>query len=240
MTTPTDTGAAIRVMLADDHHITLWGLQRLIDGTPGRTQLVGTASSRRELLAHPALAQTDVIVLDLDLGGEAGIEALAELRERTAAKVLVLTGADDVALHREAMVKGARGVLHKSEPAPTILRAIEKVHAGEIWLNRSLLGDVMSHLTGAAPAAPGAGGGAAGEPARRIASLTPREREIVACIVDKAGHKLLAVAESLHMSENTLRNHLTTIYDKLRVRGRLELHLYATEHGLGRPTPRAA
>jgi two-component system nitrate/nitrite response regulator NarL len=124
-------------------------------------------------------------------------------------------------------------VIHKSEPAETILRAIEKVNDGEIWLHRALLGDVLGLLTD--------GGGAdtprQGDPdAKRIASLTPREREIVVTMVRSAGAKQLSVADELHMSEHTLRNHLTTIYSKLCVRGRLELHVYATAHGLGAAT----
>ena len=68
---------------------------------------------------------------------------------------------------------------------------------------------------------------------QRIASLTPREREIVVTMVHCSGAKQLAVADELNMSEHTLRNHLTTIYDKLGVRGRLELHVFSTTHGLG-------
>lgn len=221
----------IRVFVAEDHRITLWGLQRLIESAGQPMRVVGVSSSRAELLAHPALEEADVLMLDLDLAGEDATEAFAELRARSQAQVLVLTGSDDVALHRGAMLKGARGVLHKSEPAETILRAIEKVHAGEVWLNRGLLGEVLGQLSAAAaaPAAPRT----QNANAQRIASLTPREREIVVTLVGLPNAKLLAVADALRMSENTLRNHLTTIYEKLCVRGRLELHLYATQHGIG-------
>lgn len=220
----------IRVFVAEDHRITLWGLQRLIESAGPLMALVGTASSRAELVNHAALADADVLVLDLDLGGEDSADALADLRRLSDGHVLVLTGAEDVEQHRNAMLRGARGVLHKSEPAETILRAIEKVSQGEVWLNRSLLGQVLGQLTSGA----GAPAAKAGERnGQRIAALTPREREIVVTLVGHSGAKLLAVADTLKMSENTLRNHLTTIYDKLGVRGRLELHLYATEHGLG-------
>ena len=128
------------------------------------------------------------------------------------------------------MLQGARGVVHKSEPAGTILRAIEKVHEGEVWLYRTLLGQVLGQLTESEPtAAPRP----ADPEAKRIASLTARERQIVATLVHSAGAKQFAVAVELGMSEHTLRNHLTTIYSKLGVRGRLELHVYATTHGLG-------
>ncbi len=218
---------SIRVFIAEDHAITLWGLQRLIDGMAPRMTVVGTATSRLALLGHPAAVTADVILLDLDLAGEDCAESLGDLLRRSAGHVLVLTADDDLDKHRRVVMGGARGVVHKSEPAPTILTAIEKVHQGEVWMNRNLLGQVLGQLTGRAPAA---------RPddihGQRIASLTPREREIVAALVRLRGAKQLALALDLGMSENTLRNHLTSIYAKLDVRGRLELHVYATEHGL--------
>lgn len=226
---PSPAAHPIRVFVAEDHQITLWGLRRLIDSARPHMEVVGTASSRTELLNHDAAAEADVILLDLDLAGENSTDALADLRSRCPGRVLVLTGADDVDRHRTAVMKGARGVVHKSEPADVILRAIEKVDGGEVWLNRTLLGDVLGLLTDhrAAPAAQ------ADPHLERLNSLTPREREIVAAMVRRAGAKQLVVADELHMSEHTLRNHLTTIYGKLGVHGRLELHVYATEHGLG-------
>ncbi len=221
-------GTTIRVFIAEDHGITLWGLQKLIDATQPRMKFIGSATTRAELLNHAAVADADVILLDLDLAGEDATEALSDLQRRSPACVLVLTGADDPELHRAVVLKGARGVLHKSEPAQTILQAIEKVHGGEVWLNRGLMGDVLGLLTGRRTAQ------ATEDPhTRRIASLTVREREIVSTMVRLSGAKQLAVADALGMSEHTLRNHLTTIYSKLGVHGRLELHIYATDHGLG-------
>ncbi len=223
------TGAVISVFIAEDHQVTLWGLSRLIEAGGPHLQLVGTATSRSELLAHPEAARADVILLDLDLAGEDAASAMAQLRQRCPGRVLVLTGSGDIQLHRAAVLQGARGVVHKSEPAPTVLRAIEKVFAGEVWLNRALMGQVLGQLTDTEPVPVRA----AHPEAQRIASLTPRERQIVAALVGSAGDKQFAVAQTLGMSEHTLRNHLTTIYSKLGVRGRLELHVYASTHGLG-------
>jgi len=223
---------AIRVFVAEDHQITLWGLQRLINASSPRMEVVGSASSHAELMNHDAAALADVILLDLDLGGEDTAASLACLRQRCPGRVLVLTAADDIAQHRAAVLKGARGVVHKSEPAETILRAIEKVSNGEVWLQGTLLGDVLGLLTDGGPSATPR---QQDPDARRIASLTPREREIVVTMVRSAGAKQLSVADELGMSEHTLRNHLTTIYSKLCVHGRLELHVYATAHGLGAP-----
>lgn len=230
----TDT-RAIRVFVAEDHQITLWGLRQLIDAMQPRMQVVGCASTLAELLAHAELPGADVLLLDLDLGGEDAGAALSTLRQRGNAHVLVLTGASDNEQYRNAVLKGARGVVHKSAPAATILRAIERVSEGEVWLHRTLLGEVLGRLTDGGPApAP-----CSQDPeARRIAGLTPREREIVAILLQRSGAKLLSVADEVRMSGHTLRNHLTTIYSKLGVRGRLELHVYASAHGLAAPVSR--
>jgi len=232
-----NTPRPIRVFVAEDHMITLWGLKRLIDAAGSRMEVVGSASTHAELMTDEVACSADVILLDLDLGGHDTGASLCQLRQRCRGRFLVLTGADDIALHREAVMKGARGVVHKSEPAETILRAIEKVDAGEIWVHRALLGEVMGLLTDGSPAAAKP---PADPEAERIASLTPREREIVATMVRNCAAKQFAVASDLGMSEHTLRNHLTTIYSKLGVRGRLELHLYASARGLGHAEPRRA
>jgi two-component system, NarL family, nitrate/nitrite response regulator NarL len=227
------SGAApIRVFLADDHRVTLWGLQQLIESARPEMEVAGTALTRAELVAHPALADTDLLLLDLDLGGEDGCSALADVQRRCPGRVLVLTADEDVAHHRQAVMQGARGVLHKSESADTVLRAIRKVHEGEIWLHRNIVAELLGQLTGRSSAPP-----PATDPAsQRIACLTPREREIITEMVHMSGRKQLAVADALGMSEHTLRNHLTAIYAKLGVHGRLELHLFATEHGLSART----
>jgi DNA-binding NarL/FixJ family response regulator len=215
----------IRVLLVDDHRLTLWGLERLIESAHPRMTVVGTACSRRELMAHQAIAQADVILLDLDLGEGSGAEAMPDLMRECQARVLVLTGDGDREHHRQAVMQGARGIVHKSQPADVILNAIEKVHSGEIWLERSLVASVLGHLVGDNRPA-------RDDHAERIARLTPKERDIVRAVVRHRGAKNFVVADELHISEHTLRNHLTTIYDKLAVHGRLELYLYATEHGL--------
>lgn len=232
---PTRTASrAIRVFVAEDHAITLWGLRGLIDASPSRMEVVGCARSRAELMNDPAAVEADVILLDLDLGGEDMGSSLSALRQRCSGRILVLTASDDVDAHRSAVVQGARGVVHKSQPAETILRAIEKVHGGEAWLHRALLGEVLGLLTDSSPTRARRNA----DPAtQRIASLTPREREIVVTLLHSSGAKQIAVAESLGISEHTLRNHLTTIYSKLAVRGRLELHVFAAAQGLGATGP---
>jgi DNA-binding NarL/FixJ family response regulator len=216
--------APIRVLLVDDHKALLWGLSRLIESSQPPMTVVGEAGSRTELLALAEAQHPDVILLDLDLAGHDASEDLHLIRAVCNAQVLVLTGNTDPLAHQTALMRGARGVVEKSQPAQVILRAIERVHAGEVWANRDMVGKLLGALVT---------GGTTRDPVQqRIATLTAREREIVGVLAGNAGVKGSAIADMLAMSESTLRNHLTAIYEKLQVRNRVELILFANEHGL--------
>jgi two-component system nitrate/nitrite response regulator NarL len=219
---PVET-SAIRVFLVDDHRTILWGLERLLETATPSMSVVGQATSRAELFAQLPAANPDVILLDLDLNGENSLDCLQELNEQSAARVLVLTGTSDPLVHQEAIIKGARGVVQKRECASTILRAIDKVHEGQIWLDRHSMGHVVHAL---------ARGQKPDPEAVKIGALTPKERQIIDILMQEKGARNKIIASKLHMSEHTLRNRLTTIYDKLEVTGRLELYLYATSHPL--------
>lgn len=218
----------IRVLLADDHAITLWGLRQLIESAHPKMVVSGTAASCGEVLAHPALAQTDVVLLDLGLRDSNSLHCLPQLVGEFGIKVVVLTGELNPGQHRDAVLRGARGVVLKSQPAEHVLEAIERVQRGEVWLDGSLMALMLGSVPGMVPshAAP------ADPQAKRIGSLTSKERQVIRAVVAHCGAKSLVVADSLGMSEHTLRNHLTVIYSKLGVRGKLELYAYALEHGL--------
>ena len=185
--------------------------------------LAGKATDRSELFALLSRANPDVIVLDLDLDGDNALDWLDELTEATAARVLVLVSNSNPAVHQQAVIEGARGIVHKQESAEVILRAIEKIHAGEIWLDRNSLGQVVHALSrGQKPDLD----------AMKIETLTAREWRVIATLLQEKGARNKVVAEKLHISEHTLRNNLTSIYSKLEVNGRLELYLYASERRL--------
>jgi two-component system, NarL family, nitrate/nitrite response regulator NarL len=200
----------------------LWGLERLIEADT-RMRVVGTASCCEELMERLPVVQPDVILLDLDLNGTSSLSCLEKLPllEHKDSRVLIFTGSNDPALHHEAVVRGARGVVHKQVSADVLLRAIEKVHEGEIWLDRTTLGRVMATLSNPAK-----------KPTQtnKLETLTTKERQIVTALVEEKGARNKLIADKLHMSEHTLRNHLTTIYDKLGVEGRMELYLFASSH----------
>jgi two-component system, NarL family, nitrate/nitrite response regulator NarL len=222
-----DINPAIRVFLIDDHRTILWGLERLIESATPSMRVVGTATSYTEALQVIAPAAPDVIVLDLDLGRESGLDAIPKLTAACKAKILILTGLREEQVHHNAIILGARGVIEKEARAETILAAIAKVHEGQLWLDRAAAGKVLVELSrkNAARDTPT-------PDERKIASLTVREREIIALTATHAGATAKTIASKLHISEHTLRNHLTSIYEKLGVANRLELFVYAHQHRL--------
>ena len=233
--------APIRVLLADDHSVTLWGLGQLVESASPRLTVSGTASTCAELMAHPALAQTDVVLLDLRLGDANAIDCVSTLVNDAGVKVVLLTGDINPSHHRDAVLRGARGVVLKDQPTGHILDAIERVHKGEVWFD----GTLMSMLLGAMPGLP-AQPGMPGQPpktkddaTRRIETLTPKEREVIQMMVKHRGAKNLVIADSLGINEHTLSNHLTAIYNKLDVPGKLNLYVFAIEHRLATTSPGA-
>lgn len=221
--------APIRVLLADDHAVTLWGLCQLVESARPRLRISGTADSCADLLTHAALPDTDIVLLDLGLGDGNGINCIAKLVGESGVKVILLTGDLNPAHHRQAVLRGARGVVVKSQPTQHILDAIEHVHKGEVWFGRALMTYMMDTVSGM----PGAAASSGGDDAQRIKTLTPKELLVIQALVEHRGAKSLVVAEALGMSENTLRNHLTVIYEKLGVQRKLDLYVYAIEHRLG-------
>lgn len=219
-----DAGPPIRVMLVDDHRSVLWGLERLIDSQKPLMEVVGKATNSADALQLAKETAPDVVMLDLDLAGKSGADIVPELVRDGRIRVLILTGMKDPAITQEAVLRGACGIVHKEEPAETILRAITKVHQGELWLDRATAGKIFVALS--RPKSD-----AELDPAQaRIASLTTRERQIIAQLANDAGCDNKTLAEKLNMGEHTLRNHLSRIYGKLGVSNRLELYVFAQSH----------
>lgn len=216
----------IRVLLVDDHPTILWGISRLLEAERPRMEVVGQATDRAAAFALARTARPDVILLDLDLDGDCSLDFLPDLRRESDARVLILTGLRDTSLHDRAVLAGARGVLHKTAPVELLLKAIEKVHAGQLWLDRDATGRLFGELAGARERP------AADPEALKLAALTPTERRVVVAVARGRGATNRKLAEQLNMSEHTLRNHLASIYPKLGVENRIELFIYAHKHNL--------
>jgi two-component system, NarL family, nitrate/nitrite response regulator NarL len=221
-----DSDNPIRILLVDDHKSMLWGLERLIEGEKPRMQVIGKASHKMEVFAFLSQAEPDVVLLDLDLNGVCSLDFIDELLQKSKARVLVLTASQDSAVHQRAIINGASGVVLKSEDADVILRAIQYVHAGEIWFDRAATSRLLRSLNATPPLV------AETTHLKKIATLTPKERQVIAAMALIPGARNKAVADRLCMSEHTLRNHLTGIYAKLELENRLELCMYVIKHKL--------
>jgi DNA-binding NarL/FixJ family response regulator len=216
----------IRVLLIDDHVVIRVALRMLIESQPELT-VVGEAATCREALAITQREQPDIILLDLDLGDENGLDILRELLDAAKqARVVVLTGIRDSEEYRRAVRLGAVGVVLKDQAVDTLVTALKHVHAGQAWLDPALVAGVLAEArrTHAQEI---------DHEAARIASLTGRERVVVALLCK--GLKNRQIAERLSISEATVGHHLTSIFDKLGVTSRLELVTYAYRHGLAKP-----
>src|SRR2546428_4775173 len=158
-----------RVLIVDDHGIMRAGLRMLFESQTDIT-VVGEAANCVDALALAAHTQPDIIVLDLDLGGENTIENIPVfLSTAQEARILVLTGVRDPETHRQAVQRGAMGLVLKEKAAETLLQAITKIRAGESWLEPSMVARALENLT-----RPQAAGPISPEVAK-IATLTERE-----------------------------------------------------------------
>jgi DNA-binding NarL/FixJ family response regulator len=189
--------------------------------------VVGEAANQSEALAVAACEQPDVILLDLVLDGTSSLDLLPELfTVASAARVLILTGVSDPDLHRQAVNRGAMGLVLKGKSIDVLLQAIEKVHRGEVWLEPAMIANVLSDITRSK------NGTQRNPEEAKIATLSPRERQVITVVGEGLRNK--QIAQRLFISEVTVRHHLTSIFSKLDVAERLELVIYAYRHGLAK------
>jgi|SRR5208283_245263 len=218
----------IRVVIADDHPIVRDGLRRLLTAEED-IEVVGEAADGRELLQNVQAWRPDVILLDLRMPNTDGLTALQTLQSaNNPAKVIILTASEDKNEFVQAMKLGCAGIVLKQTSADLIIKSIRKVHSGEIWLDQHTTAAVMRQFA-ATEAATSVG------KARERAPLSAREHEIVALVAQ--GYKNKEMAEKMFISEQTVKNHLHNIFDKLGVSDRLELALYAIHKGLHLANP---
>jgi len=216
----------IRVVLADDHPIVRDGLKKLLT-LEDDIVVVGEASDGRELLQVVNETRPDVVLLDLRMPNMDGLTTLHAFQELSfKPRVIVLTASEDKNEFVQAMKLGCSGIVLKQTAPELIVKSIRKVHSGEIWLDSHTTAAVMRQFAG-----PGDVIGGAGPSRNRERSpLSQREREIVSLVAQ--GYKNREMAEKMFISEQTVKNHLHNIFDKLGVSDRLELALYAIHKGL--------
>jgi DNA-binding NarL/FixJ family response regulator len=210
----------VRVLLADAHALTRSALGSLLASRPGLA-LVGEAATLAEACRLAEQEMPDVILLYLRPDSGISVGGVQPLLKAAgpAARVLLLADAAGADLHRRAVRVGAYGVVGTDRPPESLLNAIDKVHQGEVWMERRFVADLIG------PADVGPESDHA-----RIGSLTPREREVVGLLCEGLRNK--KIADRLAVTDVTVRHHLTSVFSKLGVSDRLGLLLYASRHGL--------
>lgn len=207
----------IRLLLADDHPIVLDGLEQLFRFEEDCT-VVGRCRDGVETLRRLHELRPDVLVLDVRMPRSDGLEVLRAIAAGVSpTRVVLLTAAIDDDELLAAIRTGAQGVVLKEAAPERLIEAVRTVAAGGTWLEPGLVSRALGRAAAAAAA-------------EEDKPLTPREREIVSSVA--RGLRNREIAEQLHIAEGTVKIHLHHIYDKLRVKGRVELVLLAQERGL--------
>ena len=202
----------ISVLIVDDHPVVRQGLRALLEVQDG-LEVTGEAGDGPAALKLAAEHEPDVILLDLKLPAMDGLAVLAELVARnTTAKVLILTSVTDPVAAGQAMRSGAAGVLYKDVDPDALVRAIRAVHDGHLLLAPGAAGSLLN----------AAGGN------RGLDALTAREREVLAELA--RGRSNREIARVLHVSEKTVKAHVSSVLAKLGVQDRTQAALFAVRH----------
>ncbi len=238
----------IRILVVDGQQIVREGVKLLLE-TAHDLQVVGEANNGERAVALVKSEQPDVILTGIELAeGGVSFADFANFRSvAKEAKILLLTGVNDLDAHFKAILEGARGVVRKAEAGDVLIKAIRKIASGEVWLGGMLTAKLVHELvvlrsheqqtftnlpvmTVAPFRCLDAGKGM--DEAARIAQLTEREREVISLIGE--GLRNQQIADRLAISVITVRHHLSSIFAKLDVGDRFELAIYAYRHGLAK------
>lgn len=217
----------VRIVIADDHPIFRDGLRRLLEAEPD-LKVLGEASDGAEAVKLARQLKPDILLLDLAMPKHPGLEALRDLSatspgNATPVRVILLTAAAEKSQIVEALQLGARGVVLKDSATQLLLRAIHTVMSGEYWVGRESVSNLVQYLRTLMQSS-------SDEARQKKFGLTPRELEIVSAVV--AGYSNKEIAEYFKISEDTVKHHLSNIFDKLGVSTRLELALFAVNQAL--------
>jgi DNA-binding NarL/FixJ family response regulator len=210
----------IKILIADDHAIFRDALRKLLDSDDEIT-IVGEACNGAECIKKLGELKPDILLLDLRMPDKNGLTVLEEVDFDTLpARVIVLTAAEDDRDVVRAMRLGARGVVLKESAIDLLIKCIHRVHACEIWLDSRMTAEVIKAFSMSSES-----GARSGK-----SLLSDREMEVVQQVAQGFHNK--EIGKKLFISEQTVKNHLHNIFDKLGVSDRLELMLYAMHHRL--------
>jgi two-component system, NarL family, nitrate/nitrite response regulator NarL len=225
------SAAKIRIVIVDDHLIFRDGLTRLLEAEDDFT-VVGNAADGLEALKLVSRLQPDVLLLDLAMPGVSGLEVLKRLPADCPVRVIVVTAGINPRDIVTALQFGARGVVLKESTTQLLFKAIRCVTSGQYWLARDSVANVIQAMRGLAQQL--------GSLEKRASpfGLTPREHDIVSGVA--CGESNREIAQRLSIREDTVKHHLSNIFDKVGVFSRLELAVFAINHGLNPAEAREA
>ncbi|MEO7069397.1 MAG: response regulator transcription factor [Nostocoides sp.] len=215
-TAPPDE-AVVTLLVADDHDLYRRGLQMVL-GQDDRIRIVGEASDGLEAVDLAVELVPDVVLLDVRMPRLSGLKAAARIREQVpSARILILTMSDDETDLFEAIKAGANGYLLKDMPGEEVADGILAVAAGQSLIPPSMAAQLLTEFAQLSkrPSTPGSG----------VPRLTDRELEVLRLIARGQGNR--DIARGLFISENTVKNHVRNILDKLQLHSRMEAAMYA-------------
>jgi two-component system, NarL family, nitrate/nitrite response regulator NarL len=216
-------GDRVRIVIADDHPIFRDGLRKLIESQPEMC-VTGESSVGEEAVRLARERKPDILLLDLALPSRSGFQVLADLAGlRLSMRTLVLAATVEESTLLEAFYLGAHGIVLKGSPREVLLKSIRSVIAGQYWLDNESVPIVIEALRKSPPSQNGA-------PNRRDYGLTPQELKIVGRVANGSSNKEVGLEFSI--AERTVKHHLTNVFSKLGISGRVELAVFALEHGL--------
>ena len=219
----------IRILLVDDHALFRRGLVALLGEAPAM-QVVGQAGDAGEALRLATQLQPDIILLDNHLPGVRGIDAVESLRQAApSSRVLMLTVSEEATDLGAALRAGASGYLLKTCETDELIGGIQRALRGEVVIGADMAAKLAQAFIVPEPA-----GSAKEELAANAQSekspLSPRERQIAAAIARGASNKV--IARELDIAETTVKVHVQSILRKLDLSSRVQIAVYASEHGL--------
>jgi DNA-binding NarL/FixJ family response regulator len=214
---------SIRIVILDHQTLIRAGL-RLILSSHADLQVVGEAGTLADAVVLVQSVQPDVILLGMHQTGGFCLDDIPKIICSNQSRMIMITSDDAAAITIQAVHRGVLGVVLKSQPPEILIKAIQRVHAGEVWIERSLMANLINDINYRhSPFKE--------DPElQRIAQLSERERQIIQLI--GRGWKNQQIANHLCISETTVRHHLTSVYSKLGVSDRLELLVLAQRCGL--------
>jgi DNA-binding NarL/FixJ family response regulator len=214
---------SIRIVVADDHPVVRFGVKNMLTSEPG-FDVVGEANDGDEAITQTLELEPDILLLDLAMPKLPGLEAMRAIMNRSPrVKIVLLTSLISTQQVIEALQIGARGIVLKDSVASDLGESLRAVLSGDYWIGGKRVVNLLSALHDLMQQA-------AAVPEKKTYGLTPRELEVVTCIVEGCSNK--DIAKQFTISEETVKRHLSNIFDKTGVSTRLELALFAISHKL--------